>query len=63
MTKAAELRDLSADELRHREHDLHDEVFRLRIKSAMGEVEAQGKLRSTRRTLARVKTLIRERAR
>ncbi len=60
MTKAAGLRELSADELRGREHDLHDEMFRLRIKAAMGEVEAQGKLQSTRRTLARVKTLIRE---
>ncbi|HVB37277.1 MAG TPA: 50S ribosomal protein L29 [Vicinamibacterales bacterium] len=60
MTKAAELRELSADELRGREHDLQDEVFRLRIRSAMGEVEAQGKLRATRHDLARVKTLIRE---
>jgi large subunit ribosomal protein L29 len=60
--KAAELRDLSLEALRTREHELHDEIFRLRIKSSMGEVEAQGRLRATRHDLARVKTILRERA-
>ncbi|HVC20719.1 MAG TPA: 50S ribosomal protein L29 [Vicinamibacterales bacterium] len=60
MTKAAEFRELSVTELRVREHELQDEMFRLRIKGAMGEIEAQNKLRGTRRSLARVKTLIRE---
>ncbi|HEY7789384.1 MAG TPA: 50S ribosomal protein L29 [Vicinamibacterales bacterium] len=60
--KASEIRDLSLEELRTREHDLQDELFRLRIKSSMGEVEAQGRLRSARHDLARVKTVLRERA-
>ena len=55
-----ELRDLSADELRTRERDLDDQLFRLRIQKSMGQLEAAGKIKSVRRDLARVKTVQRE---
>ena len=58
--KTAELRDLSLDELRAREHDLDDQLFRLRIQKSMGQVEAAQKLKTMRRDLARVKTVLRE---
>ena len=61
MTKVSELRDLVVDELRRREHDLADQLFRLRIRKSMGEVDAINKLISLRLDLARVKTLLRER--
>ena len=61
MTKVSELRDLGVDELRRREHDLADQLFRLRIRKSMGEVDAINKLISLRLDLARVKTLLRER--
>ena len=48
------------DELRQREKDLDDQVFRLRIQKSMGQVEAGNKLKSLRRDLARVKTVLRE---
>ena len=54
--KAAELRDLGADELGAKERDLTDQLFRLRIQKSMGQLEAPAKLRSVRRDLARVKT-------
>ena len=38
--KAAEVRELSVDELRQREKDLDDEIFRLRIQKSMGQLEA-----------------------
>jgi large subunit ribosomal protein L29 len=60
MAKAVELRDLSADELRQRERDLTDQVFRMRIQKAMGQLEAAAKVRSVRRDLARIKTVLRE---
>ncbi len=60
MTKVSELRDLGVDELRRREHDLADQLFRLRIRKSMGEVDAINKLISLRLDLARVKTLLRE---
>ena len=57
--KAAELRDLDADELGTRERDLTDQLFRLRIQKSMGQLEAPGKIQVVRRDLARVKTVIR----
>ena len=60
MTKVSELRDLGVDDLRRREHDLADQLFRLRIRKSMGEVDAINKLISLRLDLARVKTLLRE---
>ena len=58
--KVAEVRDLGVDELHQREKDLDDQLFRLRIQKSMGQVEAAHKLRSLRRDLARVKTVLRE---
>jgi len=58
--KAAELRDLGADELGVRERDLTDQLFRLRIQKSMGQLEAGHKLKALRRDLARVKTVLRE---
>ena len=53
-----ELRDLSVDELRHKERDLDDQLFRLRIQKSMGQLDAPLKVRVVRRKLARVKTLL-----
>jgi large subunit ribosomal protein L29 len=58
--KVAEFRDLGVDELRQREKDMDDQVFRLRIQKSMGQVEAGQKLKTLRRDLARVKTVLRE---
>ena len=58
--KAAELRDLGADELGVRERDLADQLFRLRIQKSMGQLEAPAKMRTVRRDLARVKTVLRQ---
>ena len=58
--KVGEVRDLGVDELRQREKDLDDQLFRLRIQKSMGQIEAAHKLRSLRRDLARVKTVLRE---
>ena len=58
--KVTEVRDLAVDELRQREKDMDDQMFRLRIQKSMGQVEAAQKLKSLRRDLARVKTVLRE---
>jgi large subunit ribosomal protein L29 len=58
--KTAELRELTVDDLRLRERDLDDQLFRLRIQKSMGQLEAPLKVRSVRRDLARVKTLLRQ---
>jgi large subunit ribosomal protein L29 len=60
--KAAELRDLGADELSVKERDLTDQLFRLRIQKSMGQLEAPGKLKVVRRDLARIKTVLRQKS-
>jgi large subunit ribosomal protein L29 len=59
--KVAEVRELSVDDLRARERDLADQLFRLRIQKSMGQLETPIKLRLVRRDLAKVKTVLRER--
>ena len=58
--KVAEIRELSVDVLRDREKELDDQLFRLRIQKSMGQLEAPEKIRTVRRDLARVKTVLRE---
>jgi large subunit ribosomal protein L29 len=58
--KAAELRDLGADELGTKERELTDELFRMRIQKSMGQLENPDKIRLVRRDLARVKTVLRQ---
>jgi len=60
--KIAELRNLSIDELHARERELSDEIFHLRLRRATSQLTNPMKLRESRRTLARVKTLLSERA-
>jgi large subunit ribosomal protein L29 len=66
MAKAAEvrtqLRDLSVEDLRTRERELDEEVFRLRIQKATSSLEQTSKVKAARRDLARVKTILREKA-
>jgi large subunit ribosomal protein L29 len=61
--KAAELRDLAPEELGSKERELTDQLFRMRIQKSMGQLEAPAKMRSVRRDLARIKTVMTEKSR
>ena len=58
--KAGELRDLGVDELGVREKELTDQLFKMRLQKSMGQLEVPEKIRTTRRDLARVKTVLRQ---
>ena len=58
--KAAELRDMGADELGIKERELSDQLFRMRIQKSMGQLESPDKIRDVRRDLARIKTVLRQ---
>jgi len=60
--KAAELRELGAEELGAKERELVDQLFRMRIQKSMGQLEAPRKMRDLRKDLARIKTILREKA-
>lgn len=56
------LRDMSDDDLREETGRLKESMFRLNFKLALGEVDAVKRIRNERQTYARIKTIIRERA-
>jgi len=60
MTSARDLRELNDEDLKTRERDLNDQLFRLRIQKAMGHLDTPLKVREIRRDLARVKTVLRQ---
>jgi large subunit ribosomal protein L29 len=55
------LRDQDTAELNEHSRELAEQVFRLRFQLTTGQAEAVTKLRSARKDLARIKTLLRER--
>jgi large subunit ribosomal protein L29 len=60
--KAAELRELSAEELRERLREFQEELFNLRFQLATGQIENVGRIRTVRRDIARLKTVQRQKA-
>ena len=60
--KANELRDKSVDELQTRQRDLSEQLFKLRFQRATGRMENPSKMRQVRREIARIKTLLNEKA-
>jgi len=59
--KADEIRDLNDDDLRARVGELKESIFRMRFKLSLGNTDVVKNLRESRKDLARVLTLIRER--
>jgi large subunit ribosomal protein L29 len=55
------LRDQDTAELNEHGRELAEQVFRLRFQLSTGQAEAVTKLRSARKDLARIKTLLRDR--
>ena len=60
--KAAELRNLSDEELRGKLRELQEELFNLRFQLATGQIENVGRIRTVRRDIARQKTVQQQRA-
>ena len=58
---ARELRDLSLDDLELKRKEFREEIFHLALRRATGQLESPMKVRESRRALARVETVIRER--
>jgi len=60
--KAAELRDLDVETLRAKTAEIDDQLFRMRIRKSMGQLEAPGKMKTVRRERARILTVLKEKA-
>ena len=58
--RAKELRDQDQQELRTKEAELREEIFRSRLRRGAGQLPDAMKIRNLRRDLARVLTVLRE---
>ncbi len=59
--KANEIRQMTDQELDNKLNDLKAELFNLRFQLATGQLDNPMRIKSVRKDIARVKTLIRER--
>ena len=58
--KAKELREQTSEELRVKEAELYDQLFKLRFQAATAQLEKPAKIRQVKRDLARIKTVLRQ---
>ena len=58
--KPSKLRDMTVDELILQESDLRKELFNLRFQQATGEIENLMRIRSVRKDIVRVLTIVTE---
>ena len=58
--KASELRELSLEELEQKAREQRDRFFNAKVKHATGQLENTAQLRTLRRDVARVETVLRE---
>lgn len=59
--KNKELNDMSPDELRHKQEELIEQLFKLRFQKSLGQLESPMKVKSVRRDIARIKTILNRR--
>lgn len=59
--KPAEVRELSIEELGHKEQDLREELFNLTIQHATGQLENTARIVHVKKDIARLRTIQRER--
>lgn len=57
--KIKEIRDLNVAELKQKGRELGEELFKLRLRHASGQLESPAQMRRVRRDIARVKTIMR----
>ena len=58
--KPDKVREMGLDELRTKERELQEQLFRLRVQKSLGQLDNAIKLRETRRDIARVKTVLKQ---
>jgi large subunit ribosomal protein L29 len=58
--KATSMREMTADEIRLRLTELREELFNLRFRNSMRQLDNPLKIRASRREIARLLTILRE---
>ncbi|WP_417909379.1 50S ribosomal protein L29 [Candidatus Electronema sp. PJ] len=60
--KTSELRQLNGEELRKKEKEMREELFKLRFQHGIRKLENPARLRQLRKNIARVQTVLTEQA-
>lgn len=60
--KATEIRELSEGELKNKESELKDQLFKLKFQHALGQLENAVKLKTVKKDIARIKTILTEKS-
>ena len=60
-TTAHELNEMTNVDLESKLRDAKEELFNLRFQAATGQLESHGRLRTVKRDIARIYTVVRER--
>ena len=58
--KPDKVREMSSEELAAKEKELQEQLFKLRFQKSIGQLDNALKIRETRRDIARVKTVLRQ---
>lgn len=58
--KIKEIRDLGINELNQKNSEIREELFRLKIRHASGQLESPATLGRLRKDIARIKTVVKE---
>ena len=58
--KPSKVREMGTEQLETKQRELQEQLFRLRVQQSIGQLENAIKLRETRRDIARVKTVLKE---
>lgn len=58
--KIKEMRDLNAEDLKEKERNFVEGLFKLRFRHAAGHLDSSSALKQARKDIARVKTVLRE---
>jgi len=58
--KIRTLRDMSADELRAKQSELDDQLYKLRFQKSLGQLDSPMKIKNIKKDIARIRTLLNE---
>lgn len=58
--KAEKVRELGVNDLKGKQKELQEQLFRLRLQKSIGQLDDGLKIRQVRRDIARVLTILRE---
>ena len=58
--KVNEIRELTPADLKAKEQEFKEELFNLRFQKAIGQLDNTARIKEVRKTIARIKTVLRE---